>query len=187
MARDADGTIWRAVLLFGKADLEAAGNSWGLPNWMLSDTICPWCRANRSNLPLTDHRASALWRPTELMLTKVEFCGRMRQNPLHPLVEHMSKFFVRVDTMRTIDCKGVASSVFGSILVILVRHERRLGTNQDRRIEWLNRDRFAYYSRCHVSSRFPDITKNNLFSGGDEQSWAELHGPTIKASVRPLE
>ena len=82
VARDADGTRWKAILLIATADEEARCNEFGLPHYG-SDEPCSECMANRTTRPYTDLRAEAAWRPSESMTFQC-YVARVRE-PLFTL------------------------------------------------------------------------------------------------------
>ena len=82
VARSADGTRWKMVLLVAKADEEQRCNEFKLPHYS-SDEPCSECTSNRSTRPFTDLRACAAWRSGEDM--PFEFYKARLGAPLHPL------------------------------------------------------------------------------------------------------
>ncbi len=48
--------------------------------------------------------------------------------------------------MHDLDMEGVIALAIGCVLAILVRHERRLGGNQQQRLDALNQQRQQYYT-----------------------------------------
>eukprot|EP00959_Pyramimonas_sp_CCMP1952_P177472 3709781-Pyramimonas_sp.AAC.1 len=175
--RDADGSLWKFVLMFAKADEECRCNDWGLVHFSSADEVCPECLANRSNRPCTDLQRSAKWRPTEAMPFE-SFKARLRV-PLHPLAKcgSMSRFLFYPDLMHMMDCNGVASIVFGSVLVRLTG-EPHLGNNIAQRLDVINDQLSEWYRRRPGSRRLPRLAQGNLVNNG----WAVLHGPAINAA-----
>eukprot|EP00959_Pyramimonas_sp_CCMP1952_P181766 3800325-Pyramimonas_sp.AAC.1 len=59
--------------------------------------------------------------------------------PLHPLLasQYFHRFFIILDMMHLVDCKGLAAIVYGSLLHALVRHPG-LGNNQSLRLLRIN-------------------------------------------------
>ena len=112
-----DGEIWTGIMLFGKADMEAATVSLGLRSYNAGDEVCGYCKANRSNRAYTDLQESAAWRPT-VSTDYFTFVERITK-PHHPLVDSpfFTQYFIRVDIMHNLDCKGVTSIVAGFIFV----------------------------------------------------------------------
>ena len=76
------------------------------------------------------------------------------------------------------DCKGVIASVAGSVLVMLVQDERRLGRNQDLRLEALNADLKAFQSGEQCQHPMPPTFKQDLF----KDEWANLNSRLVKAA-----
>ena len=92
IAQDEDGTVWKAVLLWGKGDLEVQTVEWGLPSYNAAEHMCGWCKANRSDAPFTNLMWNAPWRESEDMPNE-EFMHRLRA-PVHPLATsvYLNKF-----------------------------------------------------------------------------------------------
>jgi hypothetical protein len=174
---DEDATSWRFVLLFAKADEECRCNDWGLPHFSARDECCPECLANRSNRPFTDLQRDAAWRLTEDMPLE-SYIARPRL-PLHPLLKSqaMTRWLCYPDLMHMMDCKGVSSIVYGSVLARLIRAPE-LGANIASRLKLINLKLAAWYERRPGSLRLPRIAHSNVFANG----WADLHGPAIKAA-----
>jgi len=75
------------------------------------------------------------------------------------------------------DCKGVASCVYGSILYFLLR-DGRLEGNQEARLLRVNDARRQWYRLHPRVVKLPRILMRSCLLEG----WAELHGPAIKAA-----
>ena len=101
------------------------------------------------------------------------------RTPLHPLVA--SRFFTRwfffLDIMHMMDCKGVASIVFGSLLLWLSRSPN-LGPNILDRMKAINKFMKDWYAAHPGHHRLPKLKHANLISNG----WGDLHGPAVKAA-----
>ena len=114
LALDADGVSWAGILLFSQSDFEKHA-SWGLGNFPSADTPCQSCCANRLDVPLTDLRPNAAWRPTSVM-TDVQYRSRcLKPHPMQSS-HYFNRFLVRFDVMHAIDHNGVAGSVMASII-----------------------------------------------------------------------
>jgi hypothetical protein len=176
--KEADGVNWKFLLLFAKGGEEVRCNEWGLMHYSGATEICSECLANRTNRPWTDMRRGASWRGTEDM-SLVQYRERMRK-PLHPLAtsKFMWRVFFYLDVMHIFDCKGMASTVFGSVAAMLVR-DARLGPNQQARLNLVNTKLRAWYADRPGTHRLPTITLANLVGSS---SWSELSGPGIKAA-----
>lgn len=83
-----------------------------------------------------------------------------------------------LDAMHVLDCKGVAATVFGSLLGMLVRSPR-LGANQNARLRNINARMLAWYCAHPGSHRLPPIFLSNLTN---KDGWHDLTGPTVKAA-----
>ena len=123
-------------------------------------------------------RRGSSWRGTE-SFTLEAYRGRFRR-PLHPLSasKFVWRFFFFLDSMHVFDCKGTASTIFGSVLSTLVR-DVRLGANQQQRLDLINTRLRSFYSRNPKLHKLPKITLNNLEGSN---GWAELVGSAIKAA-----
>lgn len=169
---------WRFLLLFVKGDEEVRCVEWGLQHYNASEECCSECKADRSGRPWTDMRRGASWRGTE-GFTLEQYRARIRQ-PLHPLAnsKFLWRFFFFLDMMHVLDCKGVASTIFGSLLTMLVR-DARLGATQQVRLDLVNTKLRAWYASRPGLRKLPKI---NLQSLVGSSGWAELAGPAIKAA-----
>eukprot|EP00969_Alexandrium_andersonii_P201922 8922233-Alexandrium_andersonii.AAC.1 len=178
IARDADGTVWRFVLLFAKADQDCQCVEWGLPHYGAKDEVCTECLANRTNRPFTDLSSGAKWRDTECM--PVEFYKQRPKQPLHPLLasHYFTRWFCYLDLMHLMDCKGVTAWTYGGLLYHLLR-DGRLGHNREQRLALINTRRAAWYSSHPGSHILPKIFMANCTNNG----WADLSGSAIKAAV----
>ena len=108
-----------------------------------------------------------------------EYRARIRR-PLHPLADSkfLWRFFFFLDTMHIFDCKGVASTIEGSLVTALTR-DRRLGPNQQQRLDLVNTKLRNFYARHPGFHKLPPITMKSLVGSS---GWAELSGPAIKAA-----
>eukprot|EP00959_Pyramimonas_sp_CCMP1952_P088669 1855391-Pyramimonas_sp.AAC.1 len=80
--------------------------------------------------------------------------------------------------MHVLDCKGVSSFVFGSMLAALVT-DMRLGNNQQLRLNVINAKLDAFYTQHPGSHKLPKILPQSF---KNEEGWAELRGPAFKAA-----
>ena len=91
-------------------------------------------------------------------------------------------FFTRhifpMDIMHHMDCKGVASIVFGSLLMYAIR-DPQFGANQGSRIDRINAELRSWYDARPGSNRLPSIRISDITKEG----WGDLHGPAIKAAM----
>ena len=92
---------------------------------------------------------------------------------------HNPFFFFR-DVMHLMDCKGVSSIVFGSVLHGLARNPR-LGSNIQERLRVINEHRRLWYSQHAGLVTLPVIKESNI--GGVAGEWTSLHGPVFKAAI----
>ena len=177
IALDSHGVVWKAIVLFGKADGEQA-IAWGLKSHADPDEMCGYCLANRSSRPYTCLREDASWQTTEIGNT-IAFASRLRR-PHHPLVDAIffTFWFVRLEIMHLLDCKGVWSILAGSVLWLLVHREARLGGSIDARLKIINQKKQKWYTDHAVCNRMPNIKEHNILTS----DWAELGGPAIKAA-----
>ena len=76
------GGSWKAIMLFGKSDLEQS-MTWGLVSYNSPDDNCPDCNANRSDKPFTDLKPNAAWVPTAVNMTNEVFLSRC--HGAHPI------------------------------------------------------------------------------------------------------
>lgn len=169
---------WKFLLMFAVADEEVRCVEWGLASYNAAGECCSECRADRSSRPWTDMRRGAAWRGTERVSIQ-QYRDCIRQ-PRHPLADSkfLWRFFFYLDTMHIFDCKGVASTIAGSLMSALVR-DVRLGRNQHQRLDRLNMKLRAFYARHPGLYKLPKITANSLVGSN---GWAELSGPAIKAA-----
>lgn len=175
---DANGEYWRFLLLLSKTDEEVRSNEYGLVHYNGAHENCSECLANRRGLPWSDLRRSAGWRGTENMSADA-YRSRCRR-PYHPLVS--SNFFWRyfffLDSMHLLDCRGLACTVYGSLMGMLVR-DSRLGSNQQSRLNCINVKKCQFYDDHPGTHRLPKITLPNLIGAS---GWFELSGSAIKAA-----
>ena len=178
VALEPDGTKWTFVLLIAKGDEECHCQEWGLPHYN-SEEVCSECLANRTDHPYTDLRRGASWRLTT-PLGKAAYLARCRQ-PLHPLLAHpmATRLLCFLDVMHMVDCKGVASWVFGGVLNTLLK-EPALGANQKERLRRINQERLQWYKNNPGIIKLPRLL---LHSHRQQDGWAELAGPAFKAAV----
>ena len=178
---DEDGA-WSAIMLFGKADFEALTQCWGMTSYNGASEVCGWCRADRTARPYTDLQEDAQWRPTEI-LDIIAFKARFGI-PHHPWIDvfFFTTFFIRIDCMHDLDHNGVSGCAIGSLLMGLVKHEARLGSNQAARLRSLNSSLDEFQKSNKVTSRFPEIGLNTLSASGGEGDFACLAGPGVKAA-----
>ena len=80
--------------------------------------------------------------------------------------------------MHIFDCKGVASTIAGAMVTALTR-DRRLGPNQQQRLDLVNTKLRNFYARHPGFHKLPPITMKSLVGSS---GWAELSGPAIKAA-----
>jgi len=176
-----DGQMWRAILIFGKGDMEMRMGTWGLPGWSHGVDVCPHCLANRDTRPYTDNRPNAAWRPTGIQSMPNSFFLERLSVPRHPLTisHYFSKYFAVLDVMHVMDCKGVTAHVAGSILRYLVIRCMELGPNQQERLNKLNADMTSFQSNHRTPVRMPDIRLDNLLG---KDGWACLGSQLVKAA-----
>ena len=110
-----------------------------------------------------------------------ETAFRNRNKSCHPLVHsiYFNSQFPKLDLMHVIDHRGCAGAIAGSVLTDLVRRERRLGNNQEERLDNINVKLKTWYSGHLVSSTIASIEIQNITQA---DGWAMLHGPLIKAA-----
>ena len=176
-----DESKWRAVLMFGKGDMEMRIQTWGLPGYSHKIDVCPNCLANRNERPYTDNRPNANWRPTSIQTMPNEFFMARLATPRHPLTNsnYFNKYFAVLDVMHVMDCKGVTSHVAGGVLRYLIVNENRLGRNQDLRLADLNRQMEQYQSDEKTKSKMPKFRMDNFVAS---DGWIQLSGQLIKAA-----
>ena len=169
---------WRFLLLFSMVDEEVRCVEYGLPSYGAVQACCSECLADRGGRPWTDLRRCSKWRGTEFF-TLEQYVHRLRR-PLHPLAasKFVWRFFWFLDAMHLLDCKGVTSSMAGSLLILLVR-DVRLGPNQQSRMDLINIKLRGFYSRNKDAYKLPKLKLQNLTRA---DGWAEMSGPAIKAA-----
>ena len=178
VARDSDGTLWRAALVFVKCDEDVRANDFGMTHFSGRNEVCPDCLANRTTRPFTDLTEGAAWRPGEGMSFDV-YKARARE-PLHPLLANAQfchRFFLPIDIMHLLECKGVTPLVFGSTLARLLA-DLRVGANKEERLEAINARREQFYDARPGANRLPKIMLTNCTRDG----WGNLAGPAYKAA-----
>ena len=165
-------------LLFAKADEQCHCDEWGMTSYNAADETCTECLANRSSRPFTDLSAGAAWRPTERMPTQ-HYCARVR-TPLHALMSshYFTRWFIVLEVMHVMDCKGVASWVYGGILAILLTLPE-MGSNKERRLALINQELVMFQAHHKVEYRLPRLRMSDMTNDG----WAELAGPAIKSAM----
>ena len=163
--------------VFCKGLLEVRANAWGFANYNAVEP-CSECPCNRSTIPYTDLSSTARWR--ELVLALDMYIARAK-HPLHPLLacRWVWRFFFPLDCMHIMDCNGCTSIVAASVIRHLVLQERRLGANQQTRMNNINTLLVAFYDARPNSHRMPAIRLSNLVN---EAGWAQLHGRAVKAA-----
>lgn len=169
---------WRFLVLFAVGDEEVRVVEWGLTSYNAAEECCSECKADRQHHPWTDMRRGAAWRGTEFV-TLDQYRARFRQ-PLHPLANSKLtwRYFFFLDCMHIMDCKGMASTIDGSVVFSLIRDER-LGSNQQQRLDCINNKLRNFYDRNRHLHKLPKITLNSITGSS---GWAELAGPAIKAA-----
>lgn len=169
---------WRFLLFFSIGDEEVRCVEWGLVSYGAADECCSECTANRTSRPWTDMRRGAGWRGTD-NFTIAQYRDRCRR-PLHPLANStfMWRFFFFLDIMHILDCKGVISTIAGSLILELTR-DLRLGPNQQRRLDVVNQKLREFYRQNPGVHRLPKLKLQSLV-GSD--GWAQMAGPAIKAA-----
>ena len=176
-----DGVSFGMICLFGKADGEQRVVGWRMPS-LASLTPCTWCPCNRSDRPWTDLGPLAKWRG--YCFTVEEFLRRA-SSPHHPLLHaaFSSRYFIRVDLMHNIDCKGVLAITGGSVVDTLLS-KPELGRNRQQRLNFINQRKSDFYTDAKVPHRFGPITFANLSAKDGEKGtqYSTLSGPTIKAA-----
>jgi hypothetical protein len=170
------------INLFGKHDSEQLVNGWGGVHYNAAKCVCNYCFADRTERPWTDMLLTASWRKGT-QLAKDVMQQRCRK-PLHPLFQSnfFTRSFFRVDLMHAVDCKGLGAILVGSTLVRLVQSCHQLGTNQELRMDAINRRKRKYYQDYGVEYTMPDLKLANLHIGGDLANMACLSGPLVKAA-----
>ena len=105
---------------------------------------------------------------------------RERDSPLHPLLASRFawRFLTPLDLMHVGDCNGVANIIAGSVIKPLVLYERRLGNNQEERLQAINERMQRFYDERPGYSRMAPLRVGNLTSEG----WCVLNGSTVKAA-----
>ena len=172
-----DGGFWRFILLFCKADEKTRADDWGLRHYNDAGENCPHCRCDRAARPWTDLRVGALWR-NSCEMSRDEFVNRCRR-PFHPIVASRFtwKYFFYVDAMHVLDCRGVASVVYGSLIDTVINLPS-CGRSQEERLRRVNLFLKEFYDENTGSCRLPWIKLSNVHL----EAWSELHGPAIKAA-----
>ena len=140
--------------------------------------MCTECLGNRNERPFTDLGPDAKWRPTEEMPFE-HFRCRARE-PVHDLIacHYFHRWFVVLDVMHVMDCKGVAGLVYGGVLSMLLCLGS-LGANRPQRLETINVQLKRWQEAHPGGYAMPPLRMGNLVADG----WADLHGPAIKAAM----
>ena len=175
-----DDIDWGGIMIFGCADMEQLCLPWGLPGYH-EDEPCFECDCNRSDKPYTSLVRVSRLRRLGLLPMFSETTFRSRCNSVHPLVHsiYFNSQFPKLDLMHVIDHRGKAGCVAASVLIDLVRRENRLGRIQADRLAKIN-ELLKEWNRNHlVSSAIGHLELQNLTQ---ENGWAMLHGPYIKAA-----
>ena len=186
LALDADGTIWKGIVLTSLADGEYNQNVIGM-NGASHAEPCFLCRCNRSTHPFTALGTSAKWMETRC--SNEEFLNRVRR-PLHGMAAWpcFSKYMPRFDPLHVTDYKGVAGSIAGNVISSVLRDPRFFvvfpgsGASRDGRIAAINEHLKAWERSHRVSNRLPKLTVNIIFKDGKANSFPHLQGPGVKAS-----
>ena len=76
----------------------------------------------------------------------------------------MWRFFFMLDAMHVFDCRGVASTVFGSLASMLTRNAH-LGANQQARLLAVNGRLQQWYAERPGCHRLPELALQNLTGG----------------------
>ena len=123
-AKDEDGTEWGVILLFGKGDMEQLVK-WGHRDYGGRGKICSACDGDTTDMPFTDLRSNAKWRPT-VNVSNAVYMSRIARG--HPVADshYFNKYFLRYDSMHIMDLNGVTSVAAGSTIMRIVRHDRDL-------------------------------------------------------------
>ena len=115
-------------------------------------------------------RRCAAWRRTEVM-NAADYKSRA-SIPRHPLVDCRLfwRCFFALDMMHILDCKGLAATIFGSLLAMLVR-DARLGANQAARMKTINAKMSAWHAARPGPHKLPSLGLPNITGSG---GWHEL-------------
>ena len=81
--------------------------------------------------------------------------------------------------MHMMDCKGVSSIVFGSLLSWVVK-QRKYGANAAARMQWINQLLESWYACRPGYCKLPRLYLKNLTSSS---GWSDLHGPAVKSAM----
>ena len=113
------------------------------------------------------------------LLSEAVFQSRCR--PRHPLVGsiYFNSQFPKLDVMHVVDHRGLAGCIAGSVLVDLIKRERRLGASQEVRLRTINERLDEWNSNHILSSCLSNIELQNLTR---EDGWSMLKGPLVKAA-----
>ena len=145
----ASQSLWMAtaqcgasVFSFAKADEECQCQAWGLPHYN-SNEPCSECLANRTDKPFADLKVTTAWRSTAPSLQRLT-CARVRRSR-HPVLASplATRMMCYLDLMHLVDCKGVASWLFGGVLFFLLK-EPALGPTRKLRLDRVNSDRIVW-------------------------------------------
>ena len=85
--------------------------------------------------------------------------------------------FFYLDSMHCMDCKGVASMIFGGCIASWIARPA-LGPNKAARLKEINQFLTSWYDANPGRCRLPKIEESSVFLN----HWADLHGPNIKAA-----
>ena len=132
---------FRGILTHIRGDWEFYGNALGLPKWNETENMCPWCKANNVESPLswTDFSDVAGWRPTiwthESWLAHLRHSGK-EYSILFDIVGLRIEC-VMIDVLHTVD-QGIASHIIGNVFWELVSAKVWVPTNQPDNVAKLN-------------------------------------------------
>ena len=181
IAVDDHGNLWTCCMCFGKGDGDVHVNQWGLQGHGGPGEVCGFCLADRSDLNYLNLQEDSEWRATEIVTTAA-FIARLRC-PHHPLNDapFFTLWFVRIDIMHNLDCKGVLSILQGGALWLVCHDTRRkLGNTIAARLQEINRRKDAFFKLHGVANRMPDIRAENISEGPD--GFVTLSGTVVKAA-----
>lgn len=169
---------WRFCLLFSKADEETHANEWGMTHYNGAHEMCTECLANRSDRPYTDLTADATWQGSENM--PVAVCRARVRQPAHSIIasHYFHRWFIILEIMHVMDCKGVSAWLFGGIIGLLMVMAS-LGINRQQRLDTINMELDTWRQTHPGAITLPKLRMGNLINDG----WWDLHGPAIKAAM----
>ena len=172
---------WHAVLTFSKADEEQRVNDFGLPNYR-SRVPCADCLSNRDDIPFTDLKAIAAWRPTETEMTFAQVGAGLRAERKHPLAGcvFLHRYFF-ADVMHMLDCKCCAKVMYGGIVGTLLTN-MCLGENVAARMVLINALGVTLYSKPPGVLKLPLLRKDDFVGQG---GCCVLLGKLLIATIMP--